>query len=108
MSAKRGGSAARSTSAARRSAAAFLNHARLSLTRAGSCRIELLALSFDGTGKGRRHSQPLLEVAFDPNDHVGCGPGSPEHSIRETAPPPFGRRIVRNDEKQIVIAVGSG
>jgi hypothetical protein len=48
-----------------------------------------------------------LEARAGPDDHVGGSPGSAERPEREIAVAALGRRIIRGDDQEVIVAVGA-
>lgn len=78
LSSSSGGSAARSCSAARRSAATFVSHACTFAARAGSDGIEQLPLAQDGGRKRGDNVAPTVELLTCPDLNIGCYAESPQ------------------------------
>src|SRR6266545_562174 len=103
-----GGSAALATSAARASSEALRSQERVSTKTAGSLAKEDPPFTNDRCGQGGDHAESLLERPACPDQHV-CGDASAaEDLVGQAGAPALGRRVVRHDEEDVVIAVRPG
>src|SRR5580698_9434856 len=108
MSSAKGGSAFNSYSAAARSLPAFENHARTSVSSAGSCGMEQLAFAKNRGGEGRGEVCPAVELTRRPDQHIRRNAGSPKNLVGGATAAKFCWRIVGHNEHDVVIAVGTG
>src|SRR5437773_3585815 len=106
MSSRSGGSAARSSAAARRSVAGLLSQALVSATRAGSCGMEQPSLAEHGSWQRGPEAGSGEEPTMCANEGVHCRPCPPQNLVGKSALPTIRCGIVGNDDQKIVIAVG--
>src|SRR6266511_2056627 len=62
----------------------------------------------DRSGKRRLETAPTIEPGLRADEDVGGGPCVAQRFVGETARPARGRRVVADDEQQVVVAVGTG